>query len=123
MFEINVKTQFAAAHSLRGYPGDCAGIHGHNWTVEVFIRCGELDEVGIGIDFRNVKQVVGDVLEGIDHSNLNEFPAFREINPTSENIARFLYYEMGKKLNTDNVKVSKVMVSETPNTGACYWEE
>ncbi len=123
MFEINVRIQFAAAHSLRGYQGDCAGIHGHNWNVEVFIRCRKLDEIGIGIDFREVKQAVGDVLEGLDHSHLNEFPAFREINPTSENIARFLYYEIGKKLNTDNVKVSKVMVSETPHTGACYWEE
>ena len=123
IFEINVKTHFSAAHSLRGYQGDCAGIHGHNWTVEVFVRCRELDEIGIGIDFRDVKQTVGDVLGGLDHFNLNEHPAFKEINPTSENIARFLYNELNKKLNSDKVKVSRVMVSETPNTGACYWEE
>jgi 6-pyruvoyltetrahydropterin/6-carboxytetrahydropterin synthase len=123
MFEIKVKTQFAAAHSLKGYQGDCAGIHGHNWNVEVFIRCRKLDEIGIGIDFRDVKKTVGDVIEGLDHCNLNDFFAFRETNPTSENIARFLYYEIGKKLNSDNVEVSKVMVSETSNTGASYWEE
>jgi 6-pyruvoyltetrahydropterin/6-carboxytetrahydropterin synthase len=123
IFEINVKTRFSAAHSLRGYQGDCAGIHGHNWTVEVFVRCRELDEIGIGIDFRDVKQAVGDVLVGLDHFNLNEHPAFKEINPTSENIARFLYNELNKKLNSDKVKVSRVMVSETPNTGASYWEE
>jgi len=123
IFEINVKAQFAAAHSLRGYEGDCAGIHGHNWNVEVFIRCRKLDQIGIGIDFRNVKRTVGDVLEGLDHRNLNDFPPFNETNPTSENIAQFLYNKIGEKLNSDSAKVSKVTVSETPNTGASYWEE
>jgi len=122
-FEIYVKTDFAAAHSLRGYPGDCAQIHGHNWDVEVFVRCSELDEIGIGIDFRDIKQIVNEVLEDLDHSNLNDLPAFKDMNPTSENIARFLYKEISKKLNTDMVKVSKVMVSETPNAGASYREE
>lgn len=123
IFEIYVKTDFAAAHSLRGYPGDCAQIHGHNWDVEVFVRCSELDEIGIGIDFRDIKQIVNEILEDLDHSNLNDLPAFKDINPTSENIARFLYKKISKKLNTGAVKVSRVTVSETPNAGASYWEE
>ena len=123
IFEIYVKTDFAAAHSLRGYPGDCAQIHGHNWDVEVFVRCSELDEIGIGIDFRDIKQIVNEILEDLDHSNLNDLPAFKDMNPTSENIARFLYKKISKKLNTDKVKVSRVMVSETSNAGASYWEE
>jgi len=123
IFEIYVKTDFAAAHSLRGYPGDCAQIHGHNWDVEVFVRCSELDEIGIGIDFRDIKQIVNEILENLDHSNLNDLPAFKDMNPTSENIARFLYKKISKKLNTDEVKVSRVTVSETPNAGASYWEE
>jgi len=123
IFEIYVKTDFAAAHSLRGYPGDCAQIHGHNWDVEVFVRCSELDEIGIGIDFRDIKQIVNEVLEDLDHSNLNDLPAFKDMNPTSENIARFLYKKISKKLNTDEVKVSRVTVSETPNAGASYQEE
>jgi len=123
IFEIYVKTDFAAAHSLRGYPGDCAQIHGHNWDVEVFVRCSELDEIGIGIDFRDIKQIVNEILEDLDHSNLNDLPAFKDMNPTSENIARFLYKKISKKLNTDEVKVSRVTVSETPNAGASYREE
>ena len=81
------------------------------------------DVIGIGIDFRDIKQAVKNVLDGLDHFNLNELPAFRNMNPTSENIARFLYQEIGTILNTDSVKVSKVMVSETPSAGAYYWEE
>lgn len=123
VFEVYVKTQFSAAHSLKGYPGDCARVHGHNWIIEVFVKCKELDEIGIGIDFRDIKQSVKDVLQGLDHFNLNDLPAFKDVNPTSENIAKLLYKELGKKLNSDVVKVSKVKVSETPGAGAFYWEE
>jgi len=123
VFEVYVKTHFSAAHSLKGYPGDCARMHGHNWIIEVFVRCKQLDEIGIGIDFKDIKHALNDVLEGLDHFNLNELPAFRGVNPSSENIAKFLYEELGEKLNSDVVKVSKVKVSETPVAGACYWEE
>jgi 6-pyruvoyltetrahydropterin/6-carboxytetrahydropterin synthase len=123
IFEVYIKSHFSAAHSLKGYPGDCAHIHGHNWMVEVFVKCEELDEIGIGIDFRDIKQSVKDVLEGLDHFNLNDLPVFKEVNPTSENIAKFLYQELAKKLNSDGVKVSKIKVSETPGAGAFYWEE
>lgn len=123
VFEVYVKTHFSAAHSLRGYSGDCERIHGHNWMVEVFVRCTELDGLGIGIDFRDIKAAVKEVLSGIDHRNLNDLPRFSEQNPTSENIARFLYRELSGKLNTGPTKVSKVKVSETPGAGAFYWEE
>ena len=123
VFEVYVKTQFSAAHSLKGYPGNCARVHGHNWIIKVFVNCKELDEIGIGIDFRDIKQSVKDVLQGLDHFNLNDLPAFKDVNPTSENIAKLLYKELGKKLNSDVVKVSKVKVSETPGAGAFYWEE
>jgi 6-pyruvoyltetrahydropterin/6-carboxytetrahydropterin synthase len=123
IYEVYVKTHFSAAHALRWYPGDCARTHGHNWIIEVYVRCRELDEIGIGIDFRDIKRSVKEVLEELDHFNLNELDAFKDINPTSENIARFLYKEIGKKLNTGTVKVSKIMVSETPSAGAYYWEE
>ncbi len=69
-FEIYVETNFSAAHSLVGYQGDCARVHGHNWSVEVFVRCKELDNIGIGIDFREIKTTVKDVLMNLDHFNL-----------------------------------------------------
>ena len=123
IFEVYVKTHFSAAHSLIGYEGDCSRTHGHNWIIEVYVRCKELDEIGIGIDFRVIKQAVKEVIKGIDHFNLNELPAFQHVNPTSENIAKFLFKEIGKKFNSGIVKVSKVKVSETPGAGAFYWEE
>jgi 6-pyruvoyltetrahydropterin/6-carboxytetrahydropterin synthase len=121
--EVYVKTHFSAAHCLEGYPGDCARLHGHNWIIEVYVRCERLNEIGIGVDFREIKDSIREVLQGLDHFNLNELPAFRSVNPTSENIARFLYKELGRILNSDGIRVSKVKVSETPGAGAFYWEE
>ena len=122
-FEVYIKEHFSAAHSLMGYKGDCARIHGHNWMVEVFVRCTELNEIGIGVDFRDINEGLNDVLESLDHCYLNELPPFQKVNPSSENIAKYLYQELAKKLNSDDVKVSKVKVSETPEAGALYWEE
>ncbi len=123
IFEVSIETHFSAAHALRGYPGDCARLHGHNWIVRVSVRCRELDETGIGIDFRVVKDHVKAVLQGLDHYNINELPPFQKVNPSSENIARYLYGELSRRLNSDRVKVAKIGVSETPDAGACYWEE
>jgi len=122
-FEISVATEFSAAHSLQGYPGNCSQVHGHNWIVEVFVRCRELNAIGIGIDFREVKRAVRESVENFDHSCLNEHPSFKTLNPSSENIAKFLYRELGARINSENAKISRVKVSETPKTGACYWEE
>ncbi len=123
VFEIYVKTHFSAAHALNGYQGDCSRLHGHNWMIEVYVRCKALDDIGIGIDFRDIKRSVKEVLNELDHFNLNELPAFKDLNPTSENIAKYLYKEIGKKFNSEIVSVSKVRVCETPGAGAFYWEE
>ncbi len=123
ILEISVTAEFSAAHSLQGYPGNCADVHGHNWTVKVFVRCRELNEIGIGIDFREVKQAVRESIENLDHSCQNEHPSFTKLNPSSENIAKFLYRELSARIKSEKAWISKVKVSETPNTGAYYWEE
>ena len=123
VFEVYVKTHFSAAHRLAGYAGDCARAHGHNWIVEAYVKCTELDQIGIGIDFHDIKQAVREVLFNLDHFDLNELEPFREVNPSSENIAKYIYQELSKKLNTHSAKVSRVKVCETPGAGAYYWEE
>lgn len=123
IFEIYTETHFSAAHALRGYQGDCARLHGHNWTVRIYVRCQKLDEIGMGIDFRIVKEHVKEVLHLLDHKNISEIPSFADVNPTSENIAKYLYHELGKRINSGRVQVSKIKVAETPSTGVFYWEE
>ncbi|OPY14388.1 MAG: 6-carboxy-5,6,7,8-tetrahydropterin synthase [Syntrophus sp. PtaB.Bin001] len=122
VFEIKVEEHFSAAHALRNYPGNCEHLHGHNWTVEVTVQCTELNEIGIGVDFRDVKQSVREALQHLDHINLNELAPFDDINPSSENIAYYLYQKLSRKLNRENIRVSQVRVSETPTSSASYRE-
>jgi len=122
MFELDIRREFSAAHSLRGYNGNCSNLHGHNWVVQIFIRSEELDDVGIAMDFKVLKRELDVILEGLDHKNLNEHPAFREKNPTSENLAMFIYRELTSKINTENIRVSKVRVCESANSGASFFE-
>jgi 6-pyruvoyltetrahydropterin/6-carboxytetrahydropterin synthase len=123
IFEMFIETHFAAAHRLEGYPGDCARSHGHNWIVEVYVQCKSLNTIGIGVDFRDIKVALDEVLCNLDHFDLNELEPFKSVNPSAENIARYLYGELSKKINANAIRVSKVKVSETPGTGAFYWEE
>jgi len=122
IYEVYIKDYFAAAHVLKGYDGDCANMHGHNWIVEAYIQCTKLDSLGIGIDFLEVKIAVKDVLGKLDHTTLNEHPAFASINPTSETLSKFLFTELSSRLNTKHIKVSKVMVLESPGCGSSYQE-
>jgi 6-pyruvoyltetrahydropterin/6-carboxytetrahydropterin synthase len=123
MYEISIRTHFSAAHRLVGHQGVCANFHGHNWEIEIFLKGPSLDLIGILVDFKVVKEAVQEVLSGLDHADLNQHPAFAVQNPTSENIARLLFEELGRRLNTEGSRVSKVRVSESPNSSATYWEE
>ena len=122
VYEIYVKDHFAAAHSLRGYDGNCSNMHGHNWDVEAYIQCTKLNKLGIGVDFRDVKEIVKDVISKFDHINLNDVAEFGAINPTSENISKFLYKELSRRLNTKFISVAKVRVFESPECGSSYQE-
>ena len=123
MYELSIKTYFSAAHHLRNYSGKCANQHGHNWQVEVFCKCEKLNDVGMGIDFVDLKREVNSLLDGLDHTDLNELEYFKEHNPTAENIARYLYDQLSNKLDDIRVKVSRVVVHETENYSASYSAE
>jgi 6-pyruvoyltetrahydropterin/6-carboxytetrahydropterin synthase len=122
-FELAVRSGFAAAHHLRGYPGDCAKPHGHNYGVIVHLQCQELDSLGIGIDFREVKNTLKSVLGELDHSDLNAHPAFANVNPSAEAIARYIYRTLAGRLDGARVWVARVTVEETPTNAVVYWED
>ncbi len=121
-FELCIKAHFSAAHSLRGYDGDCARLHGHNWHVRLYVVCDELDDLGMGIDYKIMKRELKAALEIWDHYNLNDIPPFDAINPTSENVARELFREMSRRLNDARVRVSRVEIAETCSASVAYSE-
>lgn len=122
MYRLTIKTGFAAAHNLINYQGDCENLHGHNWKVEVTITAHELDHAGLAIDFKVLKRETNALLDELDHKYVNQHPFFAEISPSSENIARYLYQEMGKRLNNNNIAVEKIGVWESDNACAEYYE-
>ena len=122
MFVLKIVTDFASAHSLRDYPGDCSRLHGHNWQVEVMVSSQVLDESGIAIDFREIKKQTKAVVKRLDHQYLNEIIPFDVLNPTAENIAKYLFDEIGIFINDENVKVKEVLIWETPRSAVTYSE-
>lgn len=121
MFDIFVDTHFSGGHHLRDYPGNCERPHGHNWKVRVTIRTTELDELGMGIDFRTVKTALATVMDDLDHRDLNEHSAFQTKNPSSENIAIHIFKRLQKELDTDRCHVHSITVRETDNCGVTYF--
>ena len=122
MFRLKIHTSFAAAHCLIHYQGDCENLHGHNFKVQVVLAGERLDDTGMLVDFIDVKNLMGQVLARLDHQNLNEVSPFDVKNPSAENIARYLYFELGRKLNNENITVDVVTVWESDFAGASYYE-
>ena len=106
MYELKIITQFAAAHRLENFNGKCEALHGHNWKVEVFLAGEQLDEAGLLVDFGVIKARTNALLEEVDHKYLNELEAFREQNPSSENLARYLFERLSTTLSRDGVRPS-----------------
>lgn len=122
-YTLKIVTDFAAAHTLRDYPGACSRMHGHNWKLEVEVCAAALDSIGMGVDFKIIRQAARDVAERLDHQYLNDIPPFDEINPTAENIASYFYQELSKELNSGSLKVSAITIWETERACVRYSEE
>lgn len=122
-YSLKVLTDFASAHTLRGYPGACSRMHGHNWKLEVEVDAERLNEVGMAIDFKDIRRKAKDIAGELDHRYLNEVPPFDEQNPTAENIAAYLYRRLAAELNDGNVAVTAITLWETDRACVRYTED
>ncbi len=121
MYELKVITNFSAAHQLRNFEGACENLHGHNWKIEIYVTSETLNEAGIVIDFRALKERVNTIMEDLDHKFLNDLKAFRNHNPSSENIARYIAEQLSLSLNDPEIKVSRVTAWESETSCATYY--
>ncbi len=120
MFEVKVRDHISSAHVLHGYDGPCSRLHGHTWKVEVCLQACDLDPIGLAIDFKVLKNKLKEVLQPLDHVNLNELPAFAGMNPSTENLARHIYKQMVSK--TAPLKLKHVEVWESDTASIVYSE-
>ena len=122
MYDVTVKTGFSAAHQLRLYDGKYENLHGHNWTAQVTVEADELNPIGVGIDFVELKEMVERILSRLDYQNINEISPFDKENPSAENIARWLFLELKTQIDTESTRVKRVEVCEMAGCGASYFE-
>jgi 6-pyruvoyltetrahydropterin/6-carboxytetrahydropterin synthase len=121
MFEVTIEESFAAGHALRNYHGKCENVHGHNYRCQVTVEGVDVDENGLLVDFVELKKVVHSVLDRLDHQWLNDFPPFDKINPSAENIAKYIFEEVNAGLGSrENARLGQVRLWETDTAFAVY---
>ncbi|MDT5293283.1 MAG: 6-pyruvoyltetrahydropterin/6-carboxytetrahydropterin synthase [Acidobacteriota bacterium] len=124
MFEVMIERNFSSAHQLRGYKGKCENLHGHNYRIEIYARGEELDNIGLLVDFGELKTAADEVVSYLDHRNINELPPFdKELNPSAENLARYILERVSAGVGDERVQVYKVRCFETPTSVATYQVE
>ena len=141
MYEIKIRSEFSSAHRLRGYKGRCEELHGHNWKIEAAIEEDKLDKVGMVFDFKELKLKLNGILTQLDHKYLNDLSYFKKVNlvrkkntknmskfsngvnHTSENIAKYIYDRLNRKLKNSKLKASKVTVWESDASAVSFYEK
>ena len=120
MYEVTIIKSFAAAHLLADIGGKCEALHGHNFKVETTVAAEKLNSIGILVDFRFLKEVLGEVLEEIDHKYLNELTDFAGINPSAETIAKYIFDKMDARVKIAGVHMVRVKIWESENAAVTY---
>jgi 6-pyruvoyltetrahydropterin/6-carboxytetrahydropterin synthase len=120
MYKLSVYDYFSAAHRLRGYEGPCSNVHGHNWKVRVTFQMGKLDPLGMAIDFKELKVKLSEILKELDHTFLNELVIFKDTNPTSENIAKYIYDSLSESFKDSAISLLEVELQESEKVSVVY---
>lgn len=123
VWQLTVRGDFSSAHALRHYQGKCENIHGHNYAVEMMVEGETLTaDTELLVDFSVLKKMLREELAILDHCDLNVTPPFDHINPSSENLARYLWQRFMPRLQGLPVKMYSVTVSEKNAQSATYRE-
>jgi 6-pyruvoyltetrahydropterin/6-carboxytetrahydropterin synthase len=119
-FEVMIERNFSSAHQLRGYRGKCENLHGHNYRIEIYARGRELDNIGLLIDFVELKSAADEVVQYLDHQNINELPPFDELQPSAENLAKYILDRLNTRISDARVQIFRVRCFETPTSVATF---
>ena len=121
-WRLAVTSEFSASHALRHYQGKCENIHGHNFSVEVVVEGSALTaRTELLVDFSVIKQDLKSILTLLDHKDLNSTPPFTNMNPSSENISRFIHQSLAPLVEKYGVRLYSVTVGEKAGQSATYY--
>ena len=117
MYRVKIIKDFSSAHNLREYQGNCENLHGHNWKVEAYLKSPKLNKLGMVEDFREFKKHLKVLMDELDHKYINELEYFQTVNPTSENIAKYIFDKLAVIYGD---KMDRVVVWENDDSSAEY---
>ena len=122
MFEVTVEDELSAVHYLKLYDGSWESRHGHRFKVAVTMRSPSLDSIGVVVDFEWLRPALKKVLSEFHEKSFNDHPEFRAPfrNASTENIAKIIHDRLSKLLPSNDAKIAKVTVWETPDAQASY---
>ena len=120
IYTLTTFVEFSSAHVLNGHEGACKRMHGHNWKVEVEVCGNKLDNIGMVIDFKEIRNLTKNVVDQLDHRFLNDLKPFKEINPTAENIAQYIHKELSVIMNDKQIKVKSIKLWETDKSAVTF---
>ena len=122
MFQVSVEETFSSGHALRGYKGKCENVHGHNYRVQVTLEGPQLDNIGLLVDFTQLKQVLRGIINRLDHQFINDLEPFTTVNPSAENMAKYFYDEISSQLTglPPGAHVTHTVIWETDTASARY---
>lgn len=124
LFGVKVYLEFAAAHHIRGYDGECSRPHGHNFKVEVEATTPQINQIGLAFDFKDFKKLVKQLVDRFDHQDLNTVEPFDKINPTAETLAHYFFNELESKISNTaelkNMNLKKVTIWENDRSAATF---
>jgi queuosine biosynthesis protein QueD len=122
IYLLSVIQEFSAAHEVRGHPGKCARMHGHNWKVEAEVAATQLNDIGIALDFYEIRIALSKLVDTLDHQNLNAIAPFDSINPTAENLAAWFYKQLSLEIKSNTYKLQAIKIWETERCSVRYSE-
>ena len=120
IYTLTTFVEFSSAHVLNGHEGACKRMHGHNWKVEVEVCGNKLDNIGMVIDFKEIRNMTKGVVDQLDHRFLNDLDPFKKINPTAENIAQYIYKELSEVMNDKQIEVKSIKLWETEKSAVTF---
>jgi 6-pyruvoyltetrahydropterin/6-carboxytetrahydropterin synthase len=112
MWEISAEILLAARHQIRGVSGEGGRVHSHRWRIKAFVRAVALDRVGWVIDFQQLEDALRRIAAPYEGALVNDIPPWDDVNPTRENLARFVAEALARELDDGRARVHRVDVAE-----------
>jgi 6-pyruvoyltetrahydropterin/6-carboxytetrahydropterin synthase len=120
MWEISSAVRVAVRHQIRGVAGEGGRVHEHRWRVRAVVRASELDRTGWVLDFGVLAAELRAVLAPYDGVFMNDVPPFGDVNPTRENVARYIADSLAARVEDERVRVHALEIWEEDVCCATY---